>query len=176
MARAEQEEVSEVRMGDAEAVRQVHQPEAPDRAGAPVALLEVPRPAQARVGRRGVDRLGREGEAGDVLEEVPVLVEPRAPREGGGRLGVERGGRVAPVAPADLEAHALVEEDLALVPDLGREEAAHGEQVLDPDDRARLDQEAGGVALGRRARGRAPRRARPLRRRRGQGRAPRRER
>src|SRR5262249_47045959 len=133
----EEEELALEALVATHAAREVDDPEVPDGPGAAEALLEVPGPGERGGGRLRIDLLGREGRAGDVAAQVAVAVERDLRREVLRRLAEEARGRVAPVAFADHHAHAVVEEDLAVGPDLLGQQLLERVEVLVADRHAR---------------------------------------
>src|SRR5262249_46439696 len=125
------EEGALVEPGLADATGQVEQAEAAHRARPAVAQLEVPGPLDTGVGRSGVDR--RKRQAGPVVVQIAVLVEPRLAGEALRRVRVPGARRVDPMTGTDLEPHAFVEEDVAVLPELRRQQILERREVLDAE-------------------------------------------
>jgi hypothetical protein len=166
-ARLQEEERALVDLHAAHAAREVDHAEVPGRSRAAVALLEVPGPARRRVRGGWIDPPGREGQARDVAVEVSVRVEARLAGEPLGGRRVEVGGRIDAVTGSDLEAHAVVEEGVAELPDLVGKQVLQREQGVVLDHRALGKPRDGGVVRRAGAGLSVERRAGPL----GRGRA-----
>src|SRR5262249_25942581 len=94
-----------------------------------------------------------EGLAGGVVGEAVLGADLRLARELRGRRLVGVGRRVVAVEGTDLELHALVEEEVAVRPELRRKERLQAGDLVDRDDVAFLEGRRRGRGVLRRGGG-----------------------
>jgi hypothetical protein len=128
--------------------RHVDEAKAPRRPRPPVAPLQVPGPARAGVAGLRIDRLRRKRQPRHVARQVALAVEPGRAGVALGRPRVELRHRIAPVAGADLHSHPLVEEGVAIAPDLDGKQRAEPQHVVVAEQHALPDPHRGRVPGG----------------------------
>ncbi len=125
---------------------EVRRPERSEERTAPlVALDEVPCQLCGGGGVPWLDGVGGKRPPRYVALQAAAVGEPRLPAKFLRRLRVEARRAVVPVAGTDLELHSLVEEHLALGPDLGREVVPQHRELFVSDDVTRAERQEAGL-------------------------------
>jgi hypothetical protein len=112
---------------------------------------EVPGQLGARLGvSRAVDLLHEEGLPRAVVDQAVLGPELRLPEEALRGVAIHLGGFVVPVGRTDLEAHALVEEEVAIRPELRRQVGLQLLDLIERDEIAFLEggHAGSGIFLG----------------------------